>query len=193
MKPTAKVKHWIFGITSGILLLAIISVGAYLLQPGSTPWNKTVHQGHALLYTIPLSDMAVESDKIVLGTVMERGDSFLDNNDELAYTPVIIQVNDVIKGPEHLNTTLYLEWYGEFDSEIYHYHEDGYKPYPVQVGTQVVLLLDESGYSIAGGGICEVKDGIVHINPYIEDAREISDSLEIPYEDFKTLIQGYLG
>lgn len=192
MMPTAKTRHWIFRITGGILLLAIISVGAYLLHPGSTPWNKTVHQGHALLYIIPLSDMAMESDKIVLGTVVERGESFFEDSGS-AFTPVIIRVNDVIKGPERLTTTLYLEWYGEFDSEIYHYHEVGYEPYPVQVGTQVVLLLDENGYSITGGGICEVKDGIVHINPYIENAKEVSDTLEMPYEDFKTLIQGYLG
>ena len=141
---------------------------------------------------LPLSGMSRQADKIVYGTVVERGESFFDDSGS-AFTPVIIRVNDVIKGPERLTTTLYLEWYGEFDSEIYHYHEDGYKPYPVQVDTQVVLLLDENGYSITGGGICEVKDGIVHINPYIENAKEVSDTLEIPYEDFKTLIQGYLG
>ena len=192
MKTTAKVKHWIFGITSGILLLAIISVGAYLLQPGSTRWNKTVHQGHAVMHIIPLSEMSMESDKIVLGTVVERGESFFEDSGS-AFTPVIIQVNDLIKGPERLTTTMYLEWYGDFKTETYHYLEDGYEPYPVQVGTQVVLFLNATDGAPAGGNICEVKDGIVHINPYIEDAREISDTLEIPYKDFKTLIQEYLG
>ena len=192
MMPTAKTRHWIFRITGGILLLAIISVGAYLLRPGGPIWHKTIHQGSGSMDVSPLSAMSKQADKIVYGTVVERGTSYFKPSG-IAFTPVTVRVQEVLKGPKDLSTTIYLEPYGDFPTEIYHYNPDNFQPYPVQEGTQVVLFLNENGGAPYGGGICEVKDEIVHLNVYIEDAREISDTLEIPYEDFKTLIQGYLN
>lgn len=192
MNRTPKTKKLIRGVAGGFLLLAIITVGAYLLHPGGPIWHKTVHKGSGSMNILPLSGMSRQADKIVYGTVVERGTSYFKPSG-IAFTPVTVRVQEVLKGPKDLSTTIYLEPYGDFPTEIYHYHPDNFQPYPVQEDTQIVVFLNENGGSPYGGSICEIKNGIVQVNPYIEDAREISDTLEIPYKDFKTLIQGYLN
>lgn len=178
-------------VTLGIAMLFIALAAAVGIFSHLNS-KKTVVQIEGSLIPFSFEEMCKESQTVVHATVMGKGET--TRLYDCYYTPVEVQVHEVLKGNENLEELTFMELFGETEDRIYYYYPQEWDNYPIQPGTEIVLFLypKEPGkdyYFNYHCGIYEVTDDTVKVGESEGIlTRSAGEEEEMSIQDFRQLV-----
>ena len=183
----------------GVLLsLAFSMASCQIGQASVQEPEKEVIEVNAIYPDFDLHEICQEATTIVHGIVREKGETFLynvsldDDPSYRAYTPYTVAVISYYKGNTGENEITYIRSGGETDTAIYSSVEPDF-----ELGSEVILFLNENGGSWPTQGTYLVTDGKIEIFsdmlPETFSSDDSSGLIEMDVSDFSSLISDALN
>lgn len=166
-------KKKISSIIAVCIVVCITAVVGYSYGVNKDSGDLPIYESMAVYPEFSMPDLTEQSSTIVNATVVSIGDTYLeeipvsltedpDEFSEVLYnsiTPVTLEIETCIKGNDSISTLTYYEEGGITPSYIQ--LPDGFA---MEEGMEVILFLNESGYSWGAQSIFPVVDNEVILN-----------------------------
>lgn len=166
-------KKKISSIIAVCIAVCITAVVGYSYGVNKDSGDLPIYESMAVYPEFSMPDLTEQSSTIVNATVVSIGDTYLeeipvsltedlDEFSEVLYnpiTPVTLEIETCIKGNDSISTLTYYEEGGITPSYIQ--LPDGFA---MEEGMEVILFLNESGYSWGAQSIFPVVDNEVILN-----------------------------